>query len=90
MAVHDNERRTPRDYMHNARTRYDDTGAAGKWIAFMVGIGLIAMVVFIFAAGTDTTDTTSDAIRQTPQNPTTTTAPRTTTPAPTGPTTQPK
>ena len=77
MALHDQERRTPRAYMHHARTRYHDTGASSKWIAFMAGIGLIALVVFIFAAGAD--DTINDAITQ--KAPTTTTAP-TNTPAP--------
>jgi succinate dehydrogenase hydrophobic anchor subunit len=90
MAVHDNERRTARDYMHNARTRYDDTSSGSRWIGIVVGLALLAFIVYMLYAAATGPDTTGDAVRQTPQNPTTTTAPRTTTPAPTGPTTQPQ
>jgi hypothetical protein len=69
MAVHDEQR----------RSRFEDTRAGGKWVAFVIGLGLILMVAFILMNGSDTPE--ADGI-QTPQKPTTT-APLTTAPAPT-------
>jgi hypothetical protein len=90
MAINDNSRRTPRDYMHGARTRYDDASTGTRWTGILVGLGFLAFIAYLLFAATNDPSTTGDAVRQTPQNPTTTTAPRTTSPAPTAPTTQPK
>jgi hypothetical protein len=85
MATHDEERRPMRDRLHSARERYQETGSSMKWVGFVIGFALLALLVYlIFAAGNVTT--TDDATRQTP---TTTTAPRTTAPAPQAPTTPP-
>jgi hypothetical protein len=88
MAVHDQERRTVSGRMHDARNRYDESSAGSKTLGFLIGFALIGFIVYmLFAAGNPTT--TGDAVRQTPQNPTTTTTPRTTE-TPAAPTTQPK
>jgi hypothetical protein len=87
MAVHDNERRTASDYMHGARTRYDDASTGSRWAGILVGLALIAFIVYLVFSAAYGPSNTGDAVRQTPQNPTTTTAPRST---PTGPTTQPQ
>ena len=79
MAVHDHDRRTPRDYNHNARSRYDDAGSGAKWIGVLLGLAVLAFLGYMLFA-TPNTDTTLDGTPQTPQNPTTTTAPQTTSP----------
>ena len=89
MALND-DRRTARDYMQDARTRYDDTSPGTRWVGILAGLAAIAFILYMIFATANPTNT-GDAIRQTPQNPTTTTAPRTTTtPAPSAPTAQPK
>ena len=90
MALHDQERRTAQDYMHDARTRYDDTNSGTRWTGILVGLALVAFIVYMLVAATGGPPTTGDAVRQTPPTPQTTTAPRTTAPAPTAPTTQPQ
>ncbi len=73
MAVHDHERRTPRDYIHNARSRYDDAGSGMKWVGLFIGLAVLALIGYMLFA-TPNTDTTLDSTPQTPQ---TTTAPTT-------------
>jgi hypothetical protein len=91
VAIHDEDRRAGRDYMHDARTRYDDTSSGTRWTGVIVGLALVAFILYMLFAAANGPSTTGEAIRQTPQNPTTTTTPRTTTtPAPTAPTTQPQ
>jgi hypothetical protein len=89
MALHDDERRTPRDYMHDSRTRYGEAGSGTQWVGILVAVALVAFILYILISAMGP-NSTGEGIRQTPQNPTTTTAPRTTTPAPTAPTTQPQ
>jgi hypothetical protein len=85
MAIHDDQR-TSRDYIRNARTRYDETPTGTGWAGALIGLAILAFIAYmLFAAATP--DSTGDAVRQTPNN-TTTTAP-TTAPS-TAPTTQPK
>ena len=87
MAVHDHER-LPRDHtMHDARDARADSGT--PWMGFAIGFALLAFILYMVFSAMGPTNT-GDAVRQTPQTPTTTTAPRTTTPTPTGPTTQPQ
>lgn len=73
MAVHDHERRTPRDYIHNARFRYDDAGWGMKWVGLFIGLAVLALIGYMLFA-TPNTDTMLDSTPQTPQ---TTTAPTT-------------
>jgi hypothetical protein len=79
MAVHDNDRRTARDYMHNARTRYDDTSSGTRWFGILAGLAIVAFILYMLFAAANPRDT-GEAVRQTPQNPTTTTVPQTTSP----------
>lgn len=87
MAIHDHDR-TPRDYMRDEPSRYQVAGTGTGGI--LVGLAVIAVIFYMFFTAANSPSTTGDAVRQTPQNPTTTTAPHTTTPTPTGPTTQPQ
>ena len=86
MAVHDQDRRTTRDYMRDARTRYS-ANPGTSWVGILVGLALIAFIAYMLFAAAYGPNTTADAVRQPPLNPTTTTVPRVT---PTGPTTQPQ
>lgn len=97
MATFGEERRTTRDRVKDVRTRYDDASGVSKTIGVLIGLALIAFIVYmLFAAANPRT--TGDAVRQTPPSPQTTITPRTTTtpsnttttPAPTPPATQPK
>ena len=87
MAIHDEERRP--GYMDDARRRYDEAGSGSAWTGILVGLALVVFIAYMLfaAAGPRIVD---DGVRQTPPTPQTTTAPRTTTPAPTAPTTQPQ
>jgi hypothetical protein len=90
MAIHDHERRSMHDHIRDARASYSsDEGAGVKTVGFIIGIALIGFILYMLFAASSGPRTTSDAVRQTPQNPTTTTAPRTN-PTPSGPTTQPQ
>jgi len=44
MAVDD--RRTPRDYIRNARSRYDTAGGS-TWTAILIGLAVLAIVVYM-------------------------------------------
>jgi hypothetical protein len=90
MAIRDEERRAGRDYIQDARTRYGETSSGTRWTGIFVAFALVAFIFYMLFAAANDPNTTGEAVRQTPQNPTTTTAPRTTTPAPTAPTTQPQ
>jgi hypothetical protein len=72
MAVHD-DRRTPRDYIRNARSRYDASATGTSWAAVLIGLAILAFIAYMLFAGAGP-DTTGDATRQAPNN-TTTTAP---------------
>lgn len=90
MAMRDPERRSPRDYIHDARARYTETNPASKWVGVILGAALLAFIVYMLFEAMNPSPT-GEAVRQTPQNPTTTTAPpRTTTVPSTAPITQPK
>jgi hypothetical protein len=88
MATRDQEP-PPRDYIPDARTRYTQTSTASKWVGVILGAVLLAFIAYMLFAAMNPSPT-SEAIRQTPQNPTTTAAPRTTTVPSTAPMTQPK
>lgn len=81
MAVHDDGRRAPSEYIDDDRVRYSDPQAGTRWAGVLVAIALIGFIGYMLFAAANGPSTTGDAIRQTPANPTTTTAPRTTTPA---------
>lgn len=97
MAIYEDERRTSGDRIQGARDRYDDASSGSKVIGFLVALALVGFIVYMLF-GAMNTRTTGDAIRNTPQNPVTTTAPRTatppanttTSPTPKAPTTQPQ
>ena len=74
MALHDHERRTAHDYMHDAYTPYDEASAATNWVGILLGLALLAGIVFVFFAASDV-KTTGDATRQTPTTSTTPVAP---------------
>jgi hypothetical protein len=80
MAIHDPDHRSARDYMHDARSRYDDASTGTKWAGIIVGLALLAFVIYMLFA-TAGPDTAGDSAQQMP---TTTTAPTT------APTTQPR
>ncbi len=82
MAIND-ERRTPRDYMDNARTRYQESSSGGKWITLLIVLAVIAAIFYMIASADG--PNTADAPRTTP---TTTNQPSNTTT--TAPTTQPR
>jgi hypothetical protein len=83
MAVHDNDRRTARDYMRDARTRYDGANSATRWGGALLALVLLAFIIYMFvtASGPNPNSTVFDG-RTTPSAPTTGPA--------TAPTTQPK
>jgi hypothetical protein len=85
MAVHDQPRRTPRDYMHGARTRYNGTTPAARWTAVIVALALLAFIAYLLFAAANPS-VTGDAVRVTPPP---ATAPGAET-APAAPTTQPQ
>ncbi len=80
--MHDNDRRTPGDFIYTARSRYDDAGSRTQWFKVLLGSAVFAFVAYMLFT-TPRTETTGDIIRQTS---TSTTATMT---APT-PTTQPR
>jgi hypothetical protein len=89
MAVHD-DRRSPGDYIRNARTRYEESRTGTGWAAVLAGLAVLAVIAYMLFAGA-TTDRTGEAVRQTPNTGPTNiqrTAPSTT--PSTAPTTQPK
>lgn len=71
MAVHD-DRRTPGDYIRNARSRYDASATGTGWAAVLIGLAILAFIAYIFFAAA-APDTTGDATRQTPNSTPTTT-----------------
>jgi ABC-type Fe3+ transport system permease subunit len=70
MAAKDNNRRTPRDYMNAARSRYDNAGSS-VWI----GVGLAVLTVIVYMLFAATVPRTIDD--GTARAPTTTTTPKT-------------
>ena len=84
MAIHDHDRRTPRDYMHDARSRYSDANTGTKSIGLLIGLALLGFIAYMLLA-TPSQDPTGGITRSTP----TTTAPAPGAPT-TAPTTQPK
>jgi hypothetical protein len=78
MAMHDQERRTPRDYMTDAQDRYRESSSGSKATGIVIGLALVGFIVYLLFAAANPR-TTGEAIRQTPPTPQTTTAPRTTT-----------
>lgn len=82
MAVRD-ERRTPREHFDNARTRYQESNAGGKWITLLIALAIIAAIFYMIASADG--PNTANAPRTTP---TTTNQPSNTTT--TAPTTQPR
>jgi hypothetical protein len=55
IAKNHNGRRTPRDYMHTARSRYDKAGS-GVWI----GAGLVVLTVIVYMLFATTVPRTID------------------------------
>jgi ABC-type Fe3+ transport system permease subunit len=49
MPANDNNRRTPRDYMNAARSRYDNAGSS-VWIG--VGLAVLTVIVYMLFAAT--------------------------------------
>jgi hypothetical protein len=88
MAVNEGERRTPRDYIRDTRMRY--AGEGTPWVGIIIGFLLAAAILYMLVTAMGGPRTTSDAVRETPPNPQTSTAPKITTPTPTAPTIQPK
>ena len=88
MAVHDHER-LPRDGIQDAPNRHTAANSSTPWVGIAIGSAIIALILYMIFSAMGPTRT-GDGIRNTPQTPTTTTAPRTTTPTPTAPTTQPR
>jgi len=90
MAIYDDERRSARDYMQEARMRSrQDGGSAAGWIGATVFLLLIGFVFVLFLAA-PSQDPTDGITRSPAETAPTRTVPQSPTPSPTAPTTQPR
>ena len=47
MAIRDDRRRTPRDYMRSAESRYDQSSSSGKWIGVLVTLAIACALLYV-------------------------------------------
>jgi hypothetical protein len=66
MAVHENDRRTQRDYIRNACTRYNGANTGSRSVGINVGLALIAFIGYLLLSSASDPGTMGDAVRQTP------------------------